>query len=135
MVEANPVLGVGSNNFSVVMDRYLTSEFRHAFLYAVHNRYLLIWAEIGAAGLLAYLAFLLGALRKGWKCWLLGDPFLSPIALGIATAIVGHMVQMSVDIFRGRPTLQLLSLVAGLLAAIYRMSRIPGSADNLSSIT
>jgi len=80
----HPVLGAGSNNFSVVMDRYLTPEFRHGFLYAVHNKYLLIWAETGIGGLLAYLAFLFGSLRKGGNAggraiascpyWPLGSP-------------------------------------------------------------
>jgi putative inorganic carbon (HCO3(-)) transporter len=121
IIEDNPVLGVGANNFTVVMDRYLTPEFRHSFLFAVHNKYLLVLSETGIIGLLAFLAFLLDALRKGWQCWVLQDRLLSPLALGFAAGIAGHMVHMSVDVFRGRPTQQLLWLVAALLTAMHRM--------------
>jgi len=38
---------------------------------------------------LAFLAFLLDALRKGWQCWAFQDRLLSPLALGIAAGIAG----------------------------------------------
>jgi putative inorganic carbon (HCO3(-)) transporter len=133
IIEDNPVLGVGANNFTVVMDRYLTSDFREGWLFAVHNKYLLVLSETGIAGLLAFLAFLLDALHKGWRCWTRQDPLLSPLALGLTAGIAGHMVHMTVDVFRGRPTQQLLWLLAGLLTAMYKMSMAP--PDSLFSAT
>jgi O-antigen ligase len=128
MIADNPVLGVGANNFAVAMDRYLTPEFRHGWRFSVHNKYLLVLTETGIGGLLAYLAFLLGTLRTGWRCWKLQDPLLSPLALGFAAGIAGHMVHMTVDLFHVRAVQQLLWLVAGLLTAMYRISRpIPDS--------
>jgi putative inorganic carbon (HCO3(-)) transporter len=132
IIQANPVLGVGVDNFTVVMNRYVTSEFRNGWLFAVHNRYLLILAETGIGGLLAYLAFLLGTLRKAWLCWRKNDPLLSPIALGLAAGITGHMVHMTVDLFRGRPIQQLLWLVAGLITAMHRMCAPAPCADSPS---
>jgi O-antigen ligase len=41
IIEDHPVLGLGANNFTVVMDQYLSAEFRRGFLFAVHNKYLL----------------------------------------------------------------------------------------------
>src|SRR5438132_10740681 len=38
MIADNPVLGVGANNFTSAMDQYATSEFRHEWLWAVHNK-------------------------------------------------------------------------------------------------
>ncbi|HKV64647.1 MAG TPA: O-antigen ligase family protein [Candidatus Acidoferrum sp.] len=133
--EDNPLLGVGANNFTVVMDRYLTSDFREGWLFTVHNKYLLVLAETGIVGLLAFLAFLLDALRKGWQCWLCRDPLLSPIALGLTVGIAAHMLHMTVDVFRGRPTQQLLWLMAGLLVAMLRICRSNASADRFSYIT
>jgi len=135
IIEDNPVLGVGANNFTVVMDRYLTPEFRHSFLFAVHNKYLLVLSETGIVGLLAFLSFLLDALRKGWQCWSRQDRLLSPLALGFAAGIAGHMVHMSVDVFRGRPTQQLLWLVAGLLTAMLRICKLRATTDPFSYIT
>jgi putative inorganic carbon (HCO3(-)) transporter len=135
IIEDNPVLGVGSNNFSVVMDRYIIPELRGGFVYAVHNKYLLVWAETGTLGLLAYIIFLLGTLRKGWQCWQLNQGFLSTIGLAFAAAIAGHMFQMGVDVFNGRPVAQLLLLAAGLLNAMHRICATNLPADHLSSMT
>jgi len=123
MIEDHPVLGIGPNNFTVAMPQYLTSEFRREFLYTVHNTYLLIWTETGIAGLLAYLAFLIGTLRTGWRCWKLRDSLLSPLALAFAAGIAGHMLHQGVDIFADRPIQQLLWLAAGLLVAMQGMCK------------
>jgi putative inorganic carbon (HCO3(-)) transporter len=133
IIEDNPVLGVGCNNFPLVMNRYVTSDFRRQFLYTVHNKYMLVWAETGTCGLLAYLAFFLGTLRTGWRCWKLNDRLLSPLALGLTAALLGHMLQMSVEIFRGRPVMQLVWLTAGLLAAMHKMCATPVASEPLSS--
>lgn len=121
IIEDNPVFGVGANNFTVAMEPYLTSEFRKEFLFAVHNKYLLVFSETGIGGFVAYVAFLIGTLRKGWQCWKFQDHFLAPLALGVAAGIAGHMCHMTVDVFRGRPTQQLLFLLAGLITAMYRI--------------
>jgi putative inorganic carbon (HCO3(-)) transporter len=131
----NLLLGVGPNNFTVAMDPYLTPEFRHAFLYAVHNKYLLVLSETGIAGLLAYVAFLLGALRDGGRTWKAGDRLLSPLALGFTAAIAGHMVQMSVEPFRGRSLQQLLWLIAALLFVMNRICLRSSLSNPLSDIT
>lgn len=125
MIADHPIFGIGANNFTAVMDHYLTSEFRSEWLYTVHNTYLLIWTETGIFGLLAYLAFLLGTLHKGWQCWNFGDSLLSPLALAFMAGLAGNMLHQGVDIFTDRPIQQLLWLVAGLLAAMHRI----GSED------
>lgn len=135
VIEDNPVLGVGSNNFPVVMNHYITSEFRSGFLYAVHNKYLLVWAETGILGLLAYLAFLLGTLRKGWQCWQFNQGPLSILGLALIAALAGHMLHMGVEVFNGRPLAQLVWTTSGLLTAMHRMCATPSSVDPLSSIT
>jgi O-antigen ligase len=135
MIADNPVLGVGTDNFTVAMDRYLTPEFRHAWLFTVHNKYLLVLAETGIGGLLAYVAFLLGALRTGWQCWRLQNPLLAPLALGFVAGIVGNMVHQTVDIFHIRAIQELLWLVAGLLAAMHRISAGPPVPDSWSNIS
>ena len=71
--------------------------------------------------IVAFLAFLSGILRRGWQCWRLGDPLLSPLALGLAAGVVAMMYEMLVDVFRGRPLTQLLWLIAGLLTSMWRM--------------
>ena len=122
IAEDHPLLGVGANNFTVAMGPYLTSEFREGFLYAVHNKFLLVLTETGIGGLAAFVAFYVGIVRKGWQCWNYKDRLLSPLALGFAAGIVGHMVHMTVDVFRGRPIQQLVWLIGGFVAAMQNMS-------------
>lgn len=121
MITDHPILGVGANNFGTMIKEYATPEFGSAWLYTVHNHYLLIWAEVGTCGLLAYLWFLLTTLYRGWQSWIQGDRFLALLALGLMAAIVGHMAHMMFDLFVERPAVQMLWLFAGLIIAIYNM--------------
>lgn len=121
VIKDKPVLGVGINNFPIIMKQYATPEFGGAWLYAIHDKYLLVWAETGIGGLVAFIWFLLATVRRGWQCWKLSDRFLSPLALGFTAAIAGQMVHMFVDVFHSRPEVQLLWLVAGLITAIRNM--------------
>lgn len=124
IIQDNPLLGVGANNFAVVLKQYVTPEFSREWIYTVHNQFLLVWAETGFVALAAFLWFLATVLRRGWRVWKLGDPLLSPLVLSFAVAIVGHMVHMSVDIFNGRPHVQTLWLIAGLITAISNIKNI-----------
>ncbi|MFX0195382.1 MAG: O-antigen ligase family protein [Candidatus Hodarchaeota archaeon] len=119
----NPVLGVGSNNFAVVMTDYAKFKSSGTWLYTVHNKYLLIAAEAGIGGLVTFIWFLFATLRRGWHCWKFEDRLLSPLALGFTVAIMGHMIHMLVDVFNSRPDVQLLWLVAGLITAMYSIAR------------
>lgn len=117
----NPVLGVGANNFPTIMKKYATPEFSRAWLYAIHNKYLLVWAETGIGGFVTFIWFLVATIRRGWQCWKFADRFLSPLALGFTAAIVGQMAHMLIDVFHSRPQVQLLWLLAALITAMRNM--------------
>ena len=124
IIEDHPLIGIGANNYVLGMAEYATpnfSEYAGDWLFVVHNKYLLVWAETGLVGLLAFLGFLLATLWNGWAGWQLRDRLLSPFALGLVAAMVGHLVHMQVDFFSGRPQLQTLWLSAALITAIARI--------------
>ncbi|HEY3108098.1 MAG TPA: O-antigen ligase family protein [Chloroflexota bacterium] len=126
IIADQPLLGIGANNYSLVMTDYVTPDFSDyggEWLYIVHNKYLLVWAETGLGGLIAFLCYLLATIWAGWRGWQLRDRLLSPLALGLTAAIVGHLVHMSVDLFSGRPQAQTLWTCAALLVAIGRVGR------------
>ncbi len=118
VIQANPLLGVGANNFGAVMNDYAGSEFRHEWIYTVHNQFLLVCAETGVIGLMAYLWILLSVIRNGWRLWKVGDEMFSPLALSIVAAVCGLMSHMFVDIFSGRAVVQIVWLFAALLTAM-----------------
>ncbi len=122
IIQDQPLLGVGANNFATVMNNYVTADLIGEWLYTVHNSYLRIWAEIGIGGLLAYVWILFATLRYGWRGGKSSDPILAPLAIGLMAGIAGHMVQLFVDVFNSRPPIQLLWFSAGFLAAICTIS-------------
>jgi O-antigen ligase len=124
MVKDHPLLGVGSNNFATVFGQYVTPRFSQEWLYTVHNKYFLVWSETGTVALGAYLWFLISAIYRGWQGWILKDRWLSPLALGFAAAVMGQMVHMNFDIFNGRPQVQLLWLIIGLMIAILKLGNV-----------
>ena len=119
MIQDHPFFGVGANNFGLAVYEYLTPEFSGEFLWAVHNKYLLVFAETGMGGFIAYIAFLLVTVRRGWQVWRQADPVLALIALALSGAMLGQMMHMFVDVFHGRPQVQLLWLVAALISSMH----------------
>jgi O-antigen ligase len=122
MIQDNPLLGVGANNFSVAMQPYVSHGFFGEFLYTVHNRYLLIWSETGVVGLITYLWFLIATLQMGWRSWRRRDLILSPLALACTAALGAFMFHMFWEAFRGLAVLQMSIVLAALLAVLDRLT-------------
>lgn len=124
MIQDHPILGVGANNYIIHFNQYLSPEYRGTvFHWVVHNKYLLVWAEIGTLGLLTFVWFLMSAVQKGFRLSTEKDALLAPLALGFAVAIIGQMIHMFLDIFHSRPQVQLLWLVIALITCIEIMQK------------
>ncbi|MEW5829408.1 MAG: O-antigen ligase family protein [Chloroflexota bacterium] len=137
MIANNPLLGIGANNYAINIRNYLLPGLTGEFIYTVHNKYLLVWAETGIGGIAAFLWFLIAIIRRGWTLWRRNDALLSPLALGIMAAVIGQMIHMLVEIFDSRTQVQALWLVAGLLVAMQTISkdRTSNSPDSGSQTT
>ena len=118
MIRDHPLWGVGANNFGINIAKYATPEFGADWLYTVHNKYLLIWAEDGIFALMAFVTFLIATVRSGIICRRINDRALASIAVGLTTGLLAQMFHMTVDILNGRQQVQLLVIVAGLIAAL-----------------
>lgn len=117
IIAAHPVLGVGANNFAAVMQAYEGSEFRHAWIYTVHNQFLLVWSETGVVGLLAYLWIFWNLIRSGWRLWKTRDALFAPLGLGIVATLCGLLSHMCVEDFSSRSLIQFIWVLAALVAA------------------
>ncbi len=122
MIAANPFLGVGVNNYAMNISNYIIPELSHGFVYVVHNKYLLVWAETGLGGILTFLGFLGLSIWRGYKNWTRDIGWLSILSMGIIAAIIGQMTHMMVEIFDARSQVQALWLMAALITAISRMT-------------
>ncbi len=114
----HPLLGVGANNFAVSLEPYLTSDFARVWINVVHNKYLLVLAETGVAGLLTFLWMLAEALRRSVRVARSADAFYAPLAIGLAGGIVANMVHMTADIFNSRPHVQILWLLVAVVLVL-----------------
>lgn len=124
MIADHPLLGVGANNCALAAEDYTnTVTLRSAWLYTVHNKYLLVWVEGGILGLTAFVWFLAATLRRGWLAGKSGDRVLAPLGLAFTAAMVGQMVHMHVDMFHSRSQVQFFWLTAAIVTAIYNVSR------------
>ncbi len=122
MIADHP-MGVGANNWAVAGEKYADlSEFREVWFYTVHNKYLLVLTETGWLGLLSYLGFILSVIGCGWRAWNRNDRLLAPVALGLSAAICGQQFHMMGEIFRSRPQVQLLWLIAAVIVVIERIT-------------
>jgi putative inorganic carbon (hco3(-)) transporter len=115
VIAANPVLGVGANNFTAVMDDYAGSEFRSEWIYTVHNEFLLVCSETGVIGLAAYLWIYLSIIRRSWRLWKTQDEMFAALGLGIVAGFCGFLSHMFVDIFSDGGLLHLIWLFAALI--------------------
>ena len=122
VITDHPILGIGANNFALVVWRYVGPEFIGGYVSAVHNKYLLVWAETGIVSLVAFLWFLTSTVRRGLLCWQREDAELAFPTMAFAVAIAGQMLQMGVSRFTDRSSIQLLWLVAAIISAIVCLS-------------
>jgi O-antigen ligase len=118
MFQEHPLVGVGANNFIAASSEFLTVDWTRVWLHTVHNKYLLVMAETGILGFIAFGWFLSSAVLGGWRGYRLGDSVIGPLALGFTAGLVGNMVHMFADVFHGRPDTVMLWLVIGVLAAL-----------------
>lgn len=118
MIGANPILGVGPNNFAAELPNYTTAAESGAWLFTVHNQYLLVWSEGGILVFLAFLLFLATGLLAGLKTIRRGDDLLATIALGLTAGLVGRMLHMTVDLIAARPAVQTLWVTIAVLTVL-----------------
>ncbi|WP_197172279.1 O-antigen ligase family protein [Novipirellula aureliae] len=123
LISQHPMLGHGSGNCHLagqnIADR---GEFRGEWYYTVHSKYLLVWIETGVFGFIAFLAVIGNALRQSMAAWLTKDGALAVIGLAFFASISGHMLHLAVDIFNSRTQVQILWLLFGMSAAVYKLS-------------
>ena len=92
VIEAHPLFGVGAGAYGFVFREYVPPNLSDAWLYVVHNVYLLKWAETGTIGLMGFL-FLVGvALWGAVRCTGLEDRALAALALGWSAGLVSVLV-------------------------------------------
>lgn len=67
MIKNNWLIGVGSGNYSLVLNEKINSKEANYYYQPVHNVFLLVWAEVGIIGLLFFLGLIIYLLILNFK--------------------------------------------------------------------
>ena len=114
MIQDHWITGVGINNFGLVIQEYLSPDLRGKWLYLVHNKYLLVFAETGIVGLLFFLLILLEMAYLCVRCMKSNNGLIALVGLGILSGLMCHAAHMMVDIFTSRSAVELFWTIAAL---------------------
>jgi O-antigen ligase len=119
IIDDYPLMGVGANNFGIWIPEYVGLEYTGKWVSVVHNKYLLVWSELGLFGFLSFI-FILGiTLYRGIQVWLFKLRYESILALSLTAAICSNLVHMMVDIFNYRGPVQMLWIHLSLVTALF----------------
>jgi O-antigen ligase len=114
MIQDHWITGVGINNFGLVIQDYLSPDLRGKWIYLVHNKYLLVFAETGIVGLIFFLLILLEIAYLCVRCMQSDNRLIALVALGILSGLLCHSAHMMVDIFNSRLAVELFWTIAAL---------------------
>jgi O-antigen ligase len=96
VVAAHPILGVGVNNFGLVVNRYFPyfEPTEDSVEKDPHNGYLRIAAEIGVVGLFFFMWFIIAFFKEALACLKANDDFLFSVAVGILAGFSGFLADI-----------------------------------------
>jgi putative inorganic carbon (HCO3(-)) transporter len=99
IIKDNPLVGVGINNYTEVMDDYDTTPegIRTYTPHAVHNIFLHIGAEMGVFGLIAFMLLICAIFVEGMKHILSNDDFAAYAVIGMLGGIIAFLVHGLAD--------------------------------------
>jgi hypothetical protein len=124
----HPLVGCGAGAYPWVFRHYLTPDLANRWLFVVHNRYVLLAAELGVLGPLGFVLFLWRIIALGARLSRLRDPEVAAYAMGCTAALIALAWNMYWDVFAGLPIDGLMWTLAGTLFAIERYAQRPGWA-------
>jgi putative inorganic carbon (hco3(-)) transporter len=121
IIQDHPFLGVGINNFAAVIPDYATPNLEGAWIYVVHNTYLLIWSESGIVALFTITTMLFFLTVIGYQSHRSNDRTISSLSLGFSAALTSYMIHLQLDLFNGRTSWQLVLTIGALIIVASRL--------------
>ncbi len=118
IIKNNPILGVGLNNYTIIMSTYDFTGITYTYFQPVHNVFLQLAAEIGIGGLLVFVVFLFMLYRTAILTLRQSDAYHREQLIGLICGITALLVHQTMN--NGTidaETFELFWLFAGLIAA------------------
>jgi len=124
IIKANPLLGVGINNYTEVMQYYDTTDIGVTSIttYQVHNIFLQVAAEMGIIGLAVFIWLIFMVYREGSRYIKSSQGFMTAVSIGMLGGITAFLVHGLVDAASlGNHLFLIFWFLAGLVVAIRKM--------------
>ncbi len=123
IIKQFPVVGIGMNNFVEVFSKYDTtgkSRILRGGKNPVHNLYLLVWAEVGLFGFLAFLSIFAATFMVIKRLLFEVSFWYRAVLIGIASGLMAHMIHGLFDVgFKANlPVSILIFSLIGIVGAI-----------------
>ncbi len=137
MIKESPILGVGANTFMSVIHNYTRGpELQYVYLHMVHNQYLLVFAETGLVGMLAFLWLILTCFRESLDCTRRRSSELAQtVGLSAGAGFMAMSIHMMVDMYASPLCLSLLFVFCSLCSAVKKIkSPLPVEQPRPASI-
>jgi O-antigen ligase len=126
MIKAHPILGVGPGVYGYVLRQYAVGY--QGWLYIVHNDYLLVWAERGTLGFVAYLLWIRGVWKVFSHATRWGDRWWAAVACGCLGGFAAHSWEIFWTSGMSYPAYGVIWLMAGLCVAMDEVLRMRAAA-------
>jgi O-antigen ligase len=119
IIEDNPIIGVGPGAYGFVVRNYL--EDFDGWLYIVHNEYLLIWAERGIVGLLAWLLWFGSGIRQASLAGRTAPQPFQAFAIGAHTGFIVLLWEWVLNMYEPFSATAIIWFLFGMLVATNRL--------------
>ncbi len=99
IIRANPLLGIGINNYTEVMDQYDTTDVKLTSItrQQVHNIFLQVAAEMGVAGLAIFIWLIFMVYKEGLSYIRFSEDSMSNVVVGLIGGITAFLIHGLVD--------------------------------------
>jgi hypothetical protein len=114
MIKAHPFSGIGINCIRDRLIEFIPDWFdKYTWVYVPHNQYLIVAAETGILGLLAFVNVLSTGARAAVRCWRSVDTLISETGAVLAAAFAVMLWGMNLDFYGGTQMYVLLWMFLG----------------------
>src|SRR5262249_15440376 len=121
MIKAHPLVGVGLNTATNQVREYAARAGAEGWVFIVHNQFLLVWAETGIFGLIAFISLFRVAFQAASRLKRCRDPELERAGLWLFWSLVTLVWGLSMDHVSGAVTYKLVFILCGVAVGAARL--------------
>jgi O-antigen ligase len=130
MIKAHPLVGVGLNTATTQVHDYAARAGAEGWVFIVHNQFLLVWAETGILGFVAFIWLFRLALQAAGRLKRSADQELRNAGLWLSWSLITIIWALNMDHVSGAATYKLVFLLFGVAAGVARLAQ--GREDAVS---